>query len=378
MKQLPKYFCIKRDADNPLWEKYIQWLKDTYCPKAHVCFKGDGSGLYYGWAGSEHYHKMYGKIKDFPNPVEEITLEQWDEAVNGFVLPEKWCVKVEEKNKSKIYPYLLEKYKEIHKWIENPHYCKKYLYSESVKELMSPKYASFIFLEEFKEITLEQFEKYVLNQENKMEKQIIGYKLVKTEYIFAAEEIANKGIQAENNGFRYWFRDGILLKGASISIGNLKRVGVLDLWFEPVYQEQFKVGDWVVWTGHNPVTGQIKSGPDEEGCYQLGGKYERTHNSLHPNYLRKATEEEIEKAKEKVISVGGKFDVTIRDGRVFHKSDDITQFVRSMIDYYVNKKDRFGGTYIAAVKDVTFSKTGCQEVETTLSDWKKVYDELTK
>jgi len=30
MKTLPKYFIILRDATNPLWGKYIQWLKDTY------------------------------------------------------------------------------------------------------------------------------------------------------------------------------------------------------------------------------------------------------------------------------------------------------------------------------------------------------------
>lgn len=28
--ELPKYFVIKRDASNPLWQKYINWLNETY------------------------------------------------------------------------------------------------------------------------------------------------------------------------------------------------------------------------------------------------------------------------------------------------------------------------------------------------------------
>ena len=27
---MPKYFAIKRVADNPLWKKYINWLNNTY------------------------------------------------------------------------------------------------------------------------------------------------------------------------------------------------------------------------------------------------------------------------------------------------------------------------------------------------------------
>ena len=36
------------------------------------------------------------------------------------------------------------------------------------------------------------------------------------------------------------------------------------------------------------------------------------------------------------------------------------------------------GGYTHNVKDIIFSRTGCKSVETKLSDWKKIYDEIIK
>jgi len=79
---------------------------------------------------------------------------------------------------------------------------------------------------------------------------------------------------------------------------------------------------------------------------------------------------------EKTISVGGKFNVTIKDGKIWHKADDITEFVTEMVSTF-KQYHTFSG-YVVNMKDVTFSRTGCQHVETNLSDWKVVYDEWKK
>ena len=104
------------------------------------------------------------------------------------------------------------------------------------------------------------------------------------------------------------------------SIGLWKEAGVLDIWFEPVY-----------------------------------------------------------KSKEVVIKMGNLFDLIVKDGKVWHKSDNITQFVQNLVNCfdYVNK-DQSYGQYKAQFKDVIFSSTGCERTETKLSEWILVYNELQK
>lgn len=84
------------------------------------------------------------------------------------------------------------------------------------------------------------------------------------------------------------------------------------------------------------------------------------------------------KPQEEIISVGGKFDVKIKDGKIYHKNDDITTFVKDLVNS-VNTADKaYGNDYRAKIKDVTFEYTGCQKVETKLSDWEKVLDTYNK
>ena len=79
---------------------------------------------------------------------------------------------------------------------------------------------------------------------------------------------------------------------------------------------------------------------------------------------------------EKTISVGGKFDVVLKNGKIFHKADDITDFVLKLLEYFkvVNTFD----DYPVLIKEVTFSHTGCQEKITTLTDWQEVCTEWKK
>lgn len=50
--------------------------------------------------------------------------------------------------------------------------------------------------------------------------------------------------------------------------------------------------------------------------------------------------------------------------------------IKEMFHCFSPSEKHMFGKYPAIIKDVTFSKTGCKETETKLSDWKFVYDEI--
>ena len=75
----------------------------------------------------------------------------------------------------------------------------------------------------------EGYELVNLNKENNMEKEIIGYKLIKSEYKEAACKIGATDLNSSL---------GKNIAEAKNTINKLKEAGVLDLWFEPVYKEE--------------------------------------------------------------------------------------------------------------------------------------------
>lgn len=77
-----------------------------------------------------------------------------------------------------------------------------------------------------------------------MERKIIGYKLKYPEWKCAALEIANISCADKIDPDESY---DLSVEVHDISIPNLQKAGVLDLWFEPIYEEpKFNVGDWVV------------------------------------------------------------------------------------------------------------------------------------
>ena len=154
--------------------------------------------------------------------------------------------------------------------------------------------------------------------ENNVEsKEIIGYKLKKDceQYRKAALLLINEPCFTDNDfGGKV---DTQIKKNITI----YRKAGVLDLWFEPVY-----------------------------------------------------------KSKEVVIRMGNAFDLIIKEGKVFHGSEDITKFIRDIHKSYngsLNHKLTFD-KYDFHIKDIMIAKTGCQNVETKLSEWIAVYNELQK
>ena len=71
----PKYFVVKMEDDNPLWQKYIDWLNKTYDTNwiGDIC-------KYYGYDGNND-HKCgtngLNTISHFENNPVRLTLEEW-------------------------------------------------------------------------------------------------------------------------------------------------------------------------------------------------------------------------------------------------------------------------------------------------------------
>lgn len=222
-------------------------------------------------------------------------------------------------------------------------------------------------------------------QNNMEEKEIIGYKLNGKVSPIEVAQLLNCDPN-EKDGMFFW---GIHLDAGTFK--KAKELGILDIWFTPVYAEEFQVGDYVkiIKAEHGAKGAQSRYGviTDEKATHGLTTLYPngvkvKTGNqvwtiggSFDSIKLEKATKEEYEKSLEKTVSVGGKFNVVIRNGKIWHKTDDITNFVTEMIGKFYHDSPYNLVGYTAIVSDVTFSKTGCQNVETKLSDWKKVYDE---
>ena len=76
----------------------------------------------------------------------------------------------------------------------------------------------------------------------------------------------------------------------------------------------------------------------------------------------------------------GGFELKVQRDGVYHKSENITAFVRDMMSKYTTldaTNVNLGG-YNAAIDDITFKATGCENHKTTLSQWKNVWSELSK
>ncbi|MGD9679446.1 MAG: hypothetical protein AB7V16_13985, partial [Vulcanibacillus sp.] len=115
--------------------------------------------------------------------------------------------------------------------------CTDYYYAPKSDSLVFWN-ASSKLLENYIELTFEQFEKYVLKIKD-MEKKIIGYKLKENckQYRVAACRIAD--ISDDELTIEVT-RKGCSFLANTRTETYLKEAGVLDLWFEPVYEESSK------------------------------------------------------------------------------------------------------------------------------------------
>ena len=155
---------------------------------------------------------------------------------------------------------------------------------------------------------------------------------------------------------------------------DLKELGYVDCNNYP-----YKGGDTIITTNMNKTSSKELKYFKEMGDYGSSTRDFEINFNLPEDYNKV-----LEHAKEainspfwdeqKIVSVGGKFDVTIKDNKVFHKSDDITLFVKGLVEFYTNLPTKFD-KYTCTPK-IKFTTTDCQTTQTSLEDWKKVYNEL--
>jgi len=224
--------------------------------------------------------------------------------------------------------------------------------------------------------TFEQFKKYVLKNNNMENKKIIGYKLIKPEYRKAAENIVALGVNwkvgksfievMENNPDDYYTK-------------KLKEAGVLELWFEKIYEEEFKIGDWII------STNDIKS-----IVFKIESINEEYYECENDNFgivalrkdkedLRLATTEEIAKAQKTIVKMyssnKGEFEIEIIDGKAYYRPENKhlpKEFIRDIINSFdeiiicSNKKENPYNVTIASLN------VGCYH-NCKKEDWEKVY-----
>ena len=241
-----------------------------------------------------------------------------------FVLPEKWCVETTASNVDA-----------LSKWRGN----------EDLKygEIYGYLHSDLIWRDHMKgstEITFEQFKKYVLKTKEMEEREIIGYKL--KENCKQYEEAVLKIMNANWGEPKYSVT-------ASWCIRDLRRAGVLELWFEPIYREEFKVGDWVTWI--DGTTGRIvkhcKSFADSWSL-DVKGDTEQ-YNSCSESNLRLATPEEIKKTLvEEAVKRGFKEGVKVRS--LIHNKDLFCNNTINGFEYYSDyDKLHFGSDGVSCV-----------------------------
>ena len=221
----------------------VYWPVTSKEEKIGNCFNNFISYGYEKKNGSDYIlceRPKYNISENYFMIKESIIIDLWKKENNWtedtFVLPEKWKLKVS--RLEDIEEYLISKYGKVDKWILNTIKFNLILYSDAASPVY-PKYISTFCYDGYTEITFEQFQKHVLKKEETMEKQIIGYKLIKPEYKKAYLRIAGIAETGCSTPGCDFAKDGIVHH-------NVKEAGVLDLWFQPVYknsEKSIKMGD---------------------------------------------------------------------------------------------------------------------------------------
>ena len=209
MKQLPNLFAIKRDSNNPLWDKYISWLNDYVMKNGYADSPWSGClDAYYGVGlirtcdcGNTGWRVELG---EFPEGTVELTLEEWDEIVNGFEFPEKWYCVVTPENKqmlnewkNSVATFLAGTTVHENELILSYHPDGSYYYGDEEREFLDDEDFS-----GYEKITTEQFIKHVLKQETPKQMKKISINLSFLQEGFKAMNEEQQKLVRENvDGF---------------------------------------------------------------------------------------------------------------------------------------------------------------------------------
>ena len=148
----------------------------------------------------------------------ELTFDEFSKLYNVDILPEKWCVRNPDNDESQLlYDY-------TNSLQSNGHRTKSKYRSGTYFHFPSfggGRITSSYIEREYVLISFEKFKRLVLSE------HIVGYKLIAPKYKTAACTIGNSYLSSK-------YGEYIVCDKSTIT--NLKRAGVLDLWFAPMYK----------------------------------------------------------------------------------------------------------------------------------------------
>lgn len=202
-------------------------------------------------------------------------------------------------------------------------------------------------------------------QENIENKNIIGYKCPMDLW---NGQIKKDEIIKKYDDFNYRVDRS---SGGTTNISNIPKE-LAESW-EPIYEDGFKVDDWVFWTGSYPTFAKIHK-YNGGNCYTLNVNGNiNSHNSCNEIHLRKATQEEIIQAQEQKVNING-IELTIKDNKVFHDKDntDITEYVKAIKSLWedtLNNGKMTLGKYDFTIDNISIRKTGCRTVNSNIKSW---------
>lgn len=276
--------------------KVGDWVKLKSREECQLLRVKDDPGIVSGMYGTfGTYQPILGIDMTRPNIEYSIKsfyyIAEWFDKVT--TLPKNWCFKVTEEN--------YEKFKHLRQLTLS----NGYITSISYGNLSWGSWCSFI-PSNYEEIPFEMFEYFILKpiqekiKENKMEKKLIGYKLNGK---VTVEQLAKLLDCNENTKDCMFFWEPNL---KSPVVQRAKNLGILDIWFNPVYEEPYKVGDWVIFEGYSSdYDGKaVQITKIESDFYVYFTPSEKSsHNASMAHIKRKATQEEIEEVETSQIEI---------------------------------------------------------------------------
>lgn len=301
MKQLTN-FGIKTDLSNSLWEKYIDWLNSNY----YGNIKGNILD-YYGLINS----KIEGYDSDRFEQI--ITLEQWKEMfINSQInTMEEYVIKsLTPEHGAEIIKHFKSKNFDTNNFTgilceSNGNYC---IYFGVINNNFNCYSLEYVKQNNIKIIQLPKQKTINQIKELNMEKEIIGYKLIKPEYLNVCTRIMTKDFLS-NTVPQLFINNNNEFK----AIKDLQLSGVLDLWFTPIYKSEEKV-------------------------YTLG--------------------------------ITETFEIIVKDKKAFYGSEDVTETLISFqntFSYLPGLHDV--GKYTWKIGETTINGVGCIKNNSYLSQW---------
>ena len=322
---LPKYWVVK------LLEKEVELFQETVCAYMNEVYDkrwvGANINYFYGYDGNSNRNgtdtwRLLGSFKNNPTV---LTLQEFIELSKPVEKIEMYSIE-EVKTNPKIIVYLDSEgeWDILNKIVGSKVtscYYGKYCYSV-VKDTFSSSSTS-TYVGDYDAdsiiITLNQIKEANMNN-----KKIIGYEL-KPEFKGmrkTAEIIAGFSNQNDNEEYlNSWFSN---YDKSSVFIKRLSVAGVLDIWFEPIYQEEekFKVGDIVVvakqqWPNRAQPGDIVKiiKIDDSDLPYKVTDFKGMYSNGSWCKSVRKATAEEIKSIKTKSFTFED-LNITVKEDRI--------------------------------------------------------------